>query len=54
MNETQIEEQLREYLTGKGYNITEDPPGRVGNPGTGTIFRFKTTDEKTEYPQMEE
>ena len=54
MNELQIEEQLREYLLRKGYKITEDPPGRVGNPGPGTIFRFKTIDKKIKYPVTEE
>lgn len=56
MNELQIEEQLRDILPKKGYNITEDPPDRVGNPGPGTIFRFKTVDEitKPKYPIMEE
>lgn len=56
MNEMQIEEQLREILPEKGYKITDDPPGRVGNPGPGTIFRFKTTDKKInkKYSTMEE
>lgn len=42
MNELQIEERLRGCLPERGYTITDDPPGRVGNSGTGTIFRFKT------------
>lgn len=46
MNELQIEQRLREYLPEKGYKITDDPPGRVGNPGPGTIFRFKLMEVK--------
>lgn len=56
MNELQLEERIRKELPSQGYNLTDDPPGRVGNPGPGTIFRFKTTDKKNnkKYSTMEE
>lgn len=56
MNEIEIEKILREILIRKGHNITKDPPGRVGHPGPGTIFRFKTTDPEInkKYSTMEE
>lgn len=45
MNEIELETRIRNELPTQGYNLTDDPPGRVGNPGTGTIFRFKLMEE---------
>lgn len=53
MNETEIENQLRNELSDKNYKITDEPAGRIGNPGPGTIFRFKLSDD-IKYPIMEE
>lgn len=41
MNELEIATVLRDDLQAEGHLITEDPPQRVGNPGNGTIFRFR-------------
>lgn len=53
MNEIEIENRLRKELSDRNYKITDEPPGRVGNPGPGTIFRFKLSDD-IKYPIMEE
>ena len=45
INEIEIERKLRKYLSGEGYQITDNLPGRVGNPGIGTIFRFKLMED---------
>lgn len=47
MNELEIDVALRACLPGKGYNLSDAPVDRVGNPGPGIIFRYKLMEELT-------
>ena len=41
VGEVEIVKTIRERLIADQICVTDDPPGRVGNAGIGTIFRFK-------------
>ena len=45
MSEIKIVEQIRQYLDERGIAVTDELPGRVGNAGIGTIFRFNYKQE---------
>ena len=45
MSETEIVERIRQCLNERDIAVTDELPGRVGNAGVGTIFRFNYNQE---------
>ena len=45
MSETKIIDWIRQCLNERDIAVTDEPPGRVGNAGIGTIFRFNYKQE---------